>query len=145
METTKKVTLRDKIIIGNPEIDNDHRKLLEIYNELVDLIEYKMSRQDFARILTKMTDYSLIHFKKEEKYMEQLSYPNINEHIAFHRDYIYKVAMYNLDLLNENGLNAEDVLKFLKAWWINHIMKIDLLYEKFKNENENENDLNIKY
>ncbi len=135
METTKKMILWDKLSIGNAEIDNDHKKLLEIYNDLVDLIEFKKNYGEFSRILSEMTDYSLKHFKKEEKYMENLSYPKISEHIAFHRNYIYKVAMYNSELLGTNPPNPEEIIIFLKHWWINHILKIDILYEQFKKEN----------
>ena len=141
METREKMVLSDKLPIDNPEIDNEHKKLFEIYNELVDLIELKKSREDFARILTMMTDYSLKHFKKEEKYMSLLSYPKINEHIAYHRNYIYTVAMYNIDLLSENPPNPVEIIKFLKDWWLNHIIKVDSMYENFKKENA----LNIKY
>jgi len=135
METIKKMIFWDRLSIGNPEIDNDHKRLLEIYNDLVDLIEFKKSREEFARILSKMTDYSLIHFKKEERYMEYLSYPKIKEHKNFHRNYIYKVAMYNVDLLNINPPNPEEIIKFLNEWWVYHILKIDFQYENFKKEN----------
>jgi hemerythrin-like metal-binding protein len=141
METTKKVILWDRLSIGNPEIDNEHKKLLEIYNDLVDLIEFRKSREKFAEILSKMTDYSLIHFKKEERYMECLSYPKIKEHKDFHRNYIYRVAMYNIDLLGINPPNPEEIIKFLKEWWIYHILEIDVQYEDFKKENA----LDVKY
>ena len=65
MDKTKKMTLWDQISIGNPEIDLDHKELFEIYNDLVDLIEFKKSRDEFAGILSKMTNYSLMHFKKK--------------------------------------------------------------------------------
>jgi hemerythrin-like metal-binding protein len=70
MVLTEKMISWEKLSIDNPEIDNEHKRLFEIYNDLVDLIEYKKSREDFAKILSMMTDYSLMHFKKEEKYME---------------------------------------------------------------------------
>lgn len=141
METTQKMTLWDKLSIDNPEIDKDHKKLLEVYNDLVDLIEFKKSREEFARILSMMTDYSLIHFKREEKYMELLSYPKIGEHIVLHRNYIYKVAIYNTNLLSPNPPNPQKIIKFLNDWWLNHILEIDSDYEKFKKENK----LNVSY
>jgi hemerythrin-like metal-binding protein len=141
MVLTEKMISWEKLSIDNPEIDNEHKRLFEIYNDLVDLIEYKKSREDFAKILSMMTDYSLMHFKKEEKYMELLSYPKIREHRVYHRNYIYKVAMYNVDLLSENPPEPKKILKFLKDWWLNHILKIDSLYESFKKEHA----LNINY
>ncbi|BBE20811.1 methyl-accepting chemotaxis protein [Aquipluma nitroreducens] len=135
MDTTKKMTLWDQISIGNPEIDHDHKELFEIYNDLVDLIEFKKNRDNFAGILTKMTNYSLMHFKKEERYMKNLSFPKLNEHIKHHQKYIYNVAMYNAELLGINPPDPEEIITFLKNWWINHILKIDIQYEQFKKEN----------
>lgn len=141
MDTTKKIILWDRLSIGNPEIDNDHKKLLEVYNDLVDLIEFKKTREEFAIILSKMTDYSLEHFKKEENYMEYLSYPKIKEHKKSHRNYIYKVAMYNHDLLGTNPPDPEEIIIFLKDWWLYHILKNDFQYENFRIEKG----LNIQY
>ena len=54
-----------ELSIGNKNIDEDHRQLIEIYNDLVDFITMNQSREEFAVILSKMTDYTLKHFKKE--------------------------------------------------------------------------------
>ncbi len=135
MDTTNKVLIWDRLSIGNPDIDNDHKKLLEIYIDLFDLIEQKKSLEEFAKILSKMTDYSLIHFKREESYMESLAYPNIKEHKDFHKYYIYKVAKYNFDLFRNNPPDPEEILKFIKEWWVNHILKIDSQIENYKKEN----------
>lgn len=134
MDNVKKIIWTNELSIGNSTVDDEHKKLLEIFNDLVELIEYKKDRQEFAKILTKMTDYSLIHFKREEKYMEKLSYPVLAQHKKSHRDYIYKVAMYNVDLLSANPPDPKEVIAFLEKWWTNHIMIHDNEYEHFKNK-----------
>jgi hemerythrin len=134
MENLKKGIWSNKLSIGNTDIDNEHIKLLGILDDLSELIEYKKDRQEFAEILTKMTNYSLNHFKNEEEYMRNLSYPKLAEHKNHHRDYVYKVAMDNVNLLSINPPDPKEIIEFLEKWWINHILSHDISYERYKNE-----------
>ncbi|WP_372793686.1 bacteriohemerythrin [Lutibacter sp.] len=136
MDNVKKIVWTHKLSIGNEDVDYDHNKLLDIFNNLVELIEYKKDREEFAEILTKMTDYSLNHFKKEEEYMRKMSYPLLSEHKSYHRDYIYKVAMFNVNLSNNNPPDPKEIISFIENWWTNHILTHDDKYEKYKNEIE---------
>jgi hemerythrin-like metal-binding protein len=124
----------ENLSIGNPDIDYDHKKVLEIINDLVDLIENKRSRVEFARILSKMTDYSLTHFKHEENYMLDLGFPQLNAHRKHHLNYVYKVSMYNHNSAGNNPPDPSEVVSFLKNWWENHILKEDSLYEIYRKE-----------
>ena len=128
----KKIEWSEKLSVGNKTIDNDHKKLFEIYNDLVDLIELNKSREEFAKILSEMTDYVLNHFKKEEIYMQEFSYPKFLEHKQYHLDYNYKVALYNYDLLSNSPPDPKTIIKFIEDWWINHILKADTEYENYR-------------
>jgi len=128
----KKKIWTNELSIGNTGIDNDHKKLIEIINNLVDMIELGGSREEFAKILTDMTDYSLKHLKKEEIYMEEFDYPKLTEHKISHREYIFKVAMYNVDLLGNNPPNLNEIVQYLEKWWTNHILIYDMDYENYK-------------
>lgn len=119
--------------VGDSKIDEDHKKILDIYNELLEYISSQGNlKNEFARILSQMTDYSLTHFQREELYMQNISFPHLREHKDAHRNYIYKVAMYNVNFLGPDSLDPEEVLNFLKGWWINHIIKLDSSYAKYK-------------
>ncbi len=134
MDKLEKLKWTEELSIGNPDIDNEHKRIIEIYNDLVDHIIEKRGREAFAQILSKMTDYSLTHFKKEEGYMEKFSYPHLKEHKNYHRHYIYKVSMYNVNLMSTAPPNPSEIVEFLKGWWVNHILDIDKQYEKYKNQ-----------
>jgi hemerythrin-like metal-binding protein len=119
--------------IGNSAIDEEHKRLLEVIDDLVDLVELNGNREDFAKILSKMTDYVFIHLRKEENYMKEFAYPRLKEHIQYHRDYNYKVAMYNTELLGSNPPDPKEVIEYLDKWWKNHILTFDLDYENYRN------------
>ena len=134
MEKLERLRWSDELSIGNVNVDKDHKKLIEIYNDLVDLIELGRDREEFAIILSKLTDYTLTHFRKEEDYMEKFSYPDLSEHKNYHCDFMYKVAMFNVDLLSSNPPEPKSIIKFVDKWLAQHIMKNDADYEKYKNE-----------
>ena len=128
----KKKIWTNELSIGNEHIDNEHEKLLVIINDLVNLVESNGNRAKFAEILSKMTDYVFVHLKKEENYMKKIGYPKLKEHIQYHRDYTYKVAMYNNDLLGNNPPDVKEIIEYLEEWWKNHIVNFDLDYENYK-------------
>lgn len=132
MERPEKIVWTDALSIGNAAVDKDHKKLFDIYNELVNLIQQNKGRREFARILSEMTDYARIHFGKEENYMEAFSYPEFAGHRKSHLAYIHKVAMYNVNFTGHHPPDPVDVVKFLKAWWMNHILSDDMEYENHK-------------
>ena len=134
MESLEKLNWSDEFSIGNTDIDTVHKSLIDIYNDLIEYVESKGNRKEFAMILSKMTDYSLVHFKKEEEYMQKMSYPELTEHKRLHKDYIYKVAMYNTDLLGADPPEIKNIIKFLNKWWIDHVLNIDKKYEDYKKE-----------
>jgi hemerythrin len=134
MESLEKLNWTDEFSIGNTNIDTVHKSLIDIYNNLIKYAESKRNRKEFAMILSKMTDYSLVHFKKEEEYMQKMSYPELTEHKRLHKDYIYKVAMYNADLLGINPPEIKEIINFIYIWWVDHILKIDKKYEDYKKE-----------
>jgi len=130
----EKIIWSDEFSIGNTDIDIVHKDWVKIYNDLIEYNESKGNREAFAMILTKMTEYSLMHFKREEEYMQKLNYPDLAGHKRLHKDYSYKVAMYNIDLLGVNPPSINEIISFIDNWLIDHILKSDKKYEDFKKE-----------
>jgi hemerythrin len=132
MSSLEKIEWSESLSIGNLSVDKDHKKLIDIYNALVDLVEFKKSKNEFSRILSEMTDYSLLHFKKEEAYMKAFKYPEVSAHIQSHMAYIYKVSMFNIELSRFSTVDPKEVIEFLEKWWVNHIIEKDTEYEKYR-------------
>ncbi|MDD4922817.1 MAG: hemerythrin family protein [Bacteroidales bacterium] len=140
MEHSEVKILTNAFSIGNEKIDKEHQHIIDIYNELVHLSWSSSNSRKFAEILSKMTDYSFYHFSREEKYMQNILYPEIEKHKVYHRKYIVKVSMYNSDFFGPECPDPKDVVKFLEKWWMNHIQRADLDYERYKKANMLETD-----
>ena len=129
---SEKINWTNDLSIGNINIDNEHKKLIEVYNELADLIELNRDRIEFTKILSKLIDLTAKHFRKEETYMQAFGYPKSTEHIQYHKDYNHKVAAYYDELFRSNPPELLEIIKFLKNWWINHILNSDADSENYK-------------
>lgn len=132
MKNFTRIEWSDDLSIGNKNIDHDHKKLISICNSLVDAIESGYNNEEFARILSELTDYVLYHFEKEEQYMRQLDYPKLEEHLKSHKEFSVKVAMYNYELSQIRSIDPFEIHKFIMEWLKIHICKVDFEYEKFK-------------
>jgi len=71
---------------GNKEIDLQHRRIIELGNELIAM---SLSKADASSIETKLDDVinSLIeHFKYEEHILEEVKYPELVRHAEIHKE-----------------------------------------------------------
>jgi hemerythrin len=130
----KKFQWDGSMSIGNSKIDKEHFQIVKIFNDLVDITNGIGYHDEFARVLTEMTNYALKHFEKEEKYMKQFHYPKIQSHIEMHRKYIYKVAMFNVNYRVDTEI--EEVLSFINKWWNHHILVSDMEYGNYRKNPE---------
>ncbi len=134
MKKRGRIYWSSQLNIGNSIIDDQHKELIEIINDLSDSIIKSEVTKTFAEILSRMTDYSIRHFSSEEQYMEEINYPKIEEHSKIHKEYVLKTAIFNRDLLTPSPPDVNEVIKFLSDWWINHISKVDTDYINFRKD-----------
>lgn len=111
--------------------DNDHKPLKDIYNRLDRLTGSAIERQELARILSEMYDYSRAQFLREELSMKKVNYTEFASHKKLHMVFIYTVAMYNVNFSNGKPPEIHEILSFITQWWNNHILIADKDFEHF--------------
>ena len=119
--------------LGIQEIDLQHKKLIDISNELYDIAtkdneNYKLS---MSKILKKLTDYTVYHFTSEEEFMAKYGYQGTPMHKIAHDNFVSEVTQQIKKL--ENG-SQNDVLVFydyIANWILAHIAKADKIWAKF--------------
>ena len=117
------------------EIDHQHKKLLEMANELHTAIMERKDEDLLGKIVSGLISYTETHFKTEEKYFDLLGYPEKKEHIEEHKSFIKKIS----EIIDELGAGkrtlSRDVLEFISEWLETHIKGTDKNYSLFFNEN----------
>jgi len=120
---------------GIAEIDDEHRKLIEIGNRLyVMSLCQDVSAASLDELLGELIAYAQNHFAAEERLMEDSSYPGLAGHRVLHkRMYDYIVEMY--DLAKETPLLVAIRLEmFLGSWFIWHMQRDDAAFAKFRDD-----------
>ena len=127
----EKFNWTDEFSVNSDVLDYEHQALLQIYSEMVDVVENNGSNLKMADLLSQLADYAMTHFRTEEAYMESISYPKLDAHRLLHSQYSEQVLKFTLDYMNRDPAHPRAILLFLKNWWTGHILKVDSDYAKF--------------
>ena len=111
--------------IGHKEIDQQHRKWIDLFNRLESAVlsENSGGLDALQKItLEEMLNYTHFHFEREEKLMKEINYPDAFNHWRLHKD--FEIIVYeNYRKLKEGGLILNShLLSLMKNWFIQHIM-----------------------
>lgn len=120
-----------KLETGIAIIDEQHKKLVSLVNELHEAMRNRKAKDVVARILRELGDYTNYHFSVEEKAFEKYGYPQKVEHEKLHADLIAQLGELTRKHAKGELAISIDVLDFLTQWVTNHIMKEDMKYVPF--------------
>lgn len=113
-------------------VDEEHKVLFSIIEEAWKLVkeEYLFDKFDeIMKIIDKLREYTEIHFSDEEKYMEQIHYPQLEAQKQAHDMFIERIVEIDPQTMEELDDNQQEYLTelidFLIGWLTNHILKMD--------------------
>ena len=123
----------DSFKTGMDDIDEQHRRWIDIINQLHDVMMSKGGVQKVTdKTLSEMIDYTGFHFTYEEDLMKKINYPEYKKHCYMHQFFRDRI----LDKLNEERsgglvLNRE-VMSMLTEWLREHILNEDSRIGQFQ-------------
>jgi len=124
------VSWDDKLSVGHPVIDGDHKKLVSYVNELHDAMAQGKARDHLGDILNKLLAYTKEHFVREELLWASRKYAGLQEHKKQHQELLKKVLDFSQEFRSGKALITVQVMTFLRDWLINHIAKSDVTAAK---------------
>jgi diguanylate cyclase (GGDEF)-like protein/hemerythrin-like metal-binding protein/PAS domain S-box-containing protein len=115
-------TFQDALLVGVREIDEQHRQLIRLVNELNQDISAHASDAHIGKRLDELIAYTLFHFQTEQNYMLAHQYPQIQAH-AYEHDQLSN----ELRQIAERRSRAGDLLALqkIKDWLLAHIRNSD--------------------
>ena len=102
---------------GNPEVDDQHRRLFDLYNQVLEAPEGQVNRDT---VLAALGDYAIRHFQDEEAWMESICYP---EEALTHHKKTHTAFLLELEHLKTRPLYL--TLDYFREWLLRHIMAED--------------------
>jgi hemerythrin len=121
-----------ELSVGIESIDEQHKKLVNMINALNDAMVVGESNELLGKIFTGLAAYTQKHFAYEENMFAEYNYPDSTEHKRQHNELIAQVVELKAKFMeNPQGTISADLMRFLKLWLTNHIMRTDKEYTEF--------------
>jgi hemerythrin len=114
--------------VGDATLDDEHKRLLGMIDELHQVVRGTDDQLRFNGVLEELADYTVVHFEHEELAMRQCGYPNFDAHKTMHDEMRRRAQEFRA---NVNSVDAEELLRFLKDWWVRHIQNQDKGYAPY--------------
>ncbi|MEO5351693.1 MAG: bacteriohemerythrin [Magnetococcus sp. XQGC-1] len=116
---------------GLQDVDSDHRKLVDMLNQLHRAMKKGESKESMQEILKKLAEYTVFHFRREEEYFAKTGYPETAAHQAEHK----KLVAMAVDFVQRFGEGdfaiVIDLMTALKGWLVGHIQGADIAYAPY--------------
>jgi hemerythrin len=122
------MTWTRELSVGVTALDDDHKKLVGMLNQLHDGMTAGHGRATLGKIFDGLVDYTKTHFAREEQTLGEAEYPEVDAHKKQHDDLTMRVM--DLQTRYQKGELAltREVLNFLKDWLTYHIKGHDQKY-----------------
>jgi hemerythrin len=117
---------KEEYSVGIPEIDNQHKQLLQNFSEIEESIRLNKRWSDIHYAIVKLIQTARMHFSFEEAMMRIFGYPGLEFHLQEHKSFFD-----NLDTIERHSLkmSAEtEMVHFLLEWLKEHMLGSDQGY-----------------
>jgi len=121
----------DQYSVGIKEIDNQHKGLVIIINELFSYMSEGKAKENLNEIFDHLTEYIKKHFFVEETMLVKYAYPDYDQHKVEHSKFIQKLNDLKSEFKSGKITISLEILNFLKDWLLNHIQHTDKKYSAF--------------
>ena len=108
------------------EIDDDHHKLIDIFNILNHAVTDGESPEYMTAVLEELVNCTAWHFSHEERLMLRHGYERMEEHKAIHVELMKSVRELQQRILQSDKTVSEDDIEFLEHWLTEHILTEDM-------------------
>ena len=120
--------------VGVEEIDDDHRKLVNLFNILNHSVTEEASADYVRAVFEELINCTVWHFSHEERLMLKYGYEGTEEHKAVHQELINSARELQQQYLQVGKLEKEEDLKFLERWLTQHILVDELILGSYLTE-----------
>ncbi len=122
---------KDSYSVGVPVLDDDHKRLIGIINQVN---EGREDGDSVSRVLHELAGYARFHFRREEARLKAANYPKLVEHKKEHKAFIEWLESVEQSLENNPTSHrniAVAIRNYLELWLTNHILINNIAYKGF--------------
>lgn len=123
----------DSYLLGDSVIDTEHKKLFSLSKQL----SKSQTKEEVFHSLKELIKYTKFHFAHEEKFMQSINFPYLQEHKVLHKDIVQNLNGYiekkqKTDFL----LFAKELSLFVNESIVAHILTEDKRVHHYNKKTE---------
>lgn len=117
----------DDLATGNAMIDQEHKKLIEMIGTLLDACSRGEGRDEVVRTISFLDKYTIEHFSHEEALQKKYQYPDMENHLRYHREFRQTVQRLTEQAKREGATVAllAEINRGIALWFTSHIRQQD--------------------
>jgi hemerythrin-like metal-binding protein len=131
-----RIVLGEAYLLGIGELDEQHRKMTELVNLLIDAVRTDAEDDRTSRLLDELIDCTTSHFNTERELMERFDYGDRATHNASHDYLLVEIADFGEQLAQQGKLF---MVKLVRDWLLQHIAREDRPLGRFLRERLTDN------
>lgn len=116
---------------GHSGMDNDHKRLVDLINQLAEGMENGRPKEFCSRTLEQFVQHTSLHFLAEEQLMDRYRYPKAPEHKALHSRLLKDVLAFKAAYDAGDSAQVLTLLVILDAWLHRDIAVADKALAEF--------------
>ncbi|MBB5346678.1 bacteriohemerythrin [Desulfoprunum benzoelyticum] len=117
-----RIVLGETYLLGITVLDEQHRRMTELVNLLIDAVRTDAGDDRSSRLLNELVEYTTSHFNTERELMERFDYPDRATHNASHDYLLVEIADFGEQLAQQGKLF---MVKLIRDWLLQHIARED--------------------
>jgi hemerythrin-like metal-binding protein len=129
------MTWTSDLSVGVEVLDDDHKKLIGIINQLHFGITAGHDRAILEAVLYELVDYIKFHFAREEGMLIKAGYAATSAHMMEHEKFIGEISNLQMRIRSAPVAMLDlELMDFLRAWLFSHISVSDKKYGPHLND-----------
>ncbi len=122
------ITWNESFSIELNIIDQQHKKWIDFINILYSSFKNEVPKEEINENISKLLDYTDYHFGFEEKYLEDFSCVNQDDHKASHEKFLATIKKHQSQFNDGEYNSVYKLIVFLNSWVLHHITVDDKAY-----------------
>jgi len=113
---------------GHAKIDEQHKQLFDAINAIIEASEKGSGKDEIYKTFNFLNQYTILHFKDEEKLQKEYGFPGYEAHKKYHDDFKATVKDMTNALIEKGPVKEliDAAAKTAGDWLITHIKGNDI-------------------
>jgi len=112
-------------------MDDQHKNLVSIMDRLDAAIREQRSALMIEPVINELFSSAALHTTAEEELLKISHYPELTAHKKMHSFFIREIFLLKHEFSSGREMNARNVLRFIRDWFLHHISNADRKYGEF--------------